>query len=82
MVGRNESTRPAAWRRAFAAILGRPRNAPGIEPPGAGVILAARHLDATEGPVRVGSTVDDATRSAINKVLDYVAKAHNTQRNG
>jgi hypothetical protein len=53
-----------------------------IRPDGA-TILAARHLDATEGPVRVGSTVDTTTRSAINRVLDYISKAHNQpDRNG
>jgi ribosomal protein S27AE len=47
-----------------------------IRPDGA-TIMAARHLDASEGPVRVGSTVDTTTRSAINRVLAYIAKAHN-----
>lgn len=49
-----------------------------IDPPDGSTILAARHLDATEGRVQVGSTVDAATRSAINRVIDYVAKAHNS----
>lgn len=49
-----------------------------IEAPNAATILAARHLDATEGPVRTGCTVDTATRSAINHVLNYVAQAHNS----
>ena len=49
-----------------------------IDPPGEAVILAARHLDATEGRVQAGSTVDMATRSAITTVLRYVAKAHNS----
>jgi hypothetical protein len=53
-----------------------------IDPPGGAVILAARHLDATEGPVQIGSTVDASTRSAIDRVLDYVAKAHNSQTIG
>lgn len=46
--------------------------------PSEAVILAARHLDATEGPVQVGRTVDTATRSAITTVLRYIAKAHNS----
>lgn len=50
-----------------------------IDAPSEAVILAARHLDATEGRVQVGSTVDTSTRSAITRVLDYVAKAHNTR---
>jgi hypothetical protein len=49
-----------------------------IDPPGEAVILAARHLDATEGRVQVGSSVNESTRSAITCVLNYVAKAHNT----
>ncbi len=49
-----------------------------IDAPSEIVILAARHLDATEGPVQVGRLVDSATRSAITTVLRYVAKAHNT----
>lgn len=49
-----------------------------IESPNAATILAARHLDATEGPVRTGSTVDTATRSAITQVLNYVSAAHNS----
>ena len=48
-----------------------------IDPPDGATILAARHLDPTEGPVHVGATVDTATRSAITAVLRYVAKAHN-----
>lgn len=50
-----------------------------IDAPDGPTILAARHLDATEGRVQVGSTVDTSTRSAIDRVLDYVAKAHNSQ---
>lgn len=46
-------------------------------PPDELTILAARHLDTTEGPVQIGSTVDAATRFAINQVLRYVAAAHN-----
>jgi hypothetical protein len=49
-----------------------------IDAPDGSTILAARHLDATEGPVQIGSTVDTAARSAINRVLDYIAKAHNS----
>lgn len=53
-----------------------------IEPPGEAVILAARHLDQNEGPARVGTVIDPATRGAINAVLRYVAKAHNAPRHG
>lgn len=49
-----------------------------IDPPNGATVLAARHLDATEGPVQVGSAVDAATRSAITTVLRYVARAHNS----
>lgn len=49
-----------------------------IDAPNGATVLAARHLDATEGPVQVGSTVDTATRSAITVVLRYIAKAHNS----
>ena len=48
-----------------------------IDPPGEAVVMAARHLDWTEGPVQTGTTVDMSTRSAINCVLRYIAKAHN-----
>jgi hypothetical protein len=48
-----------------------------IDPPSEMVILAARHLDQTEGRVQTGTTVDASTRSAINAVLDYIATAHN-----
>lgn len=48
-----------------------------IDPPGGAVILAARHLDQTEGRVQTGTTVDASTRSAINAVLNYIATAHN-----
>ena len=48
-----------------------------IDPPGEAVILAARHLDATEGRVQVGSSVDAAARSAITCVLNYIATAYN-----
>jgi len=49
-----------------------------IDPPDGPTILAARHLDATEGPVQVGRTISTADRSAIDRVIAYVAKAHNT----
>ncbi|WP_405960810.1 hypothetical protein OG235_27995 [Streptomyces sp. NBC_00024] len=48
-----------------------------IDAPSEMTVLAARHLDATEGPVQVGRTVDTATRSAITTVLRYIATAHN-----
>jgi hypothetical protein len=48
-----------------------------VDPPSEMVILAARHLDATEGRVQVGAIVDTSTRSAITTVLRYIAKAHN-----
>jgi hypothetical protein len=51
-----------------------------VEPPGEAVILAARHLDATEGRVWIGSVIDVATRSAMDTVLTYVARAHNARR--
>lgn len=49
-----------------------------IDAPDGPTILAARHLDANEGRVQVGTTVDSGTRSAITQVLGYVAKAHNS----
>ena len=49
-----------------------------IDAPDGPTILAARHLDAIEGPVQVGATVTTATRSAIDQVLRYIAKAHNS----
>lgn len=49
-----------------------------IDPPDGSTVLAARHLDATEGPVQVGGTVDTATRSAISTALAYIARAHNS----
>ncbi|MEV4861445.1 hypothetical protein [Streptomyces ossamyceticus] len=49
-----------------------------IDAPSEAVILAARHLDATEGPVQVGRYVDASTRSAITTVLRYISKAHNS----
>lgn len=56
-------------------------NLPTPEPPDALTILAARHLDATEGPVQVGSTIDQSTRFAIDRVLHYIARAHNGRAN-
>ncbi|MFF7880998.1 hypothetical protein ACH40F_08030 [Streptomyces sp. NPDC020794] len=56
----------------------QPRKRITIETPDGSTILAARHLDATEGRVQIGSTVDTATRSAITQVLGYIAKAHNS----
>lgn len=49
-----------------------------IDAPDAATILAARHLDATEGRVQTGTTVDTATRSAITQVLRYISTAHNS----
>lgn len=49
-----------------------------IDAPGEMVILAARHLDATEGRVQPGAIVDSSTRSAITTVLRYVSEAHNS----
>mgnify|MGYP001559552543 FL=1 len=51
-----------------------------VDAPSEMIVLAARHLDATEGPVRVGSAVTTTTRSAITTVLGYIAKAHNSSR--
>lgn len=48
-----------------------------LEPPSEAVILAARHLDAAEGPVQVGRTLTAEDRGAINTVLRYIARAHN-----
>jgi hypothetical protein len=48
-----------------------------IAPPTGATVLAARHLDQTEGPVQVGAVIDQGTRSAINTVLRYIATAHN-----
>jgi hypothetical protein len=57
----------------------QPRKRITIDVPSEMTILAARHLDATEGPVQIGSTVDTATRSAITTVLRYIATAHNAE---
>ena len=48
-----------------------------LEAPSTGTVLAARHLDIQEGPVQVGTVVDQSTRSAITQVVRYVAQAHN-----
>jgi hypothetical protein len=40
-------------------------------------VLAARHLDETEGPVQIGRVITALDRSAINTVLRYVARAYN-----
>ena len=56
----------------------QPRKRITIEAPGELTIHAARHLDATEGPVQPGTIVDEATRAAINQVLRFVATAHNS----
>ena len=47
-----------------------------IDAPDSVTILAARHLDETEGPVQIGDVVTASTRGAINRVLNYIAKAH------
>lgn len=47
-----------------------------IDRPPSMVILAARHLDETEGPVRVGHVVTESDRGAITAVLRYIAAAH------
>lgn len=45
------------------------------------VILAARHLDLTEGRMGLpGHVVDDSDRSALTAVLGYVAKQHNAPK--
>lgn len=61
-----------------AAMTDQTRKRITIDPPSEATILAARHLDATEGRVQIGSVVDSATRSAITTVLRYIAKAHNS----
>lgn len=53
------------------------RAQPGIPRPNELTILAARHLDAIEGPVQIGRALTADDRSAINAVLRYVARAHN-----
>lgn len=58
--------------------MSAPRKRITIDAPSEAVILAARHLDATEGPVQVGATVDASTRSAITTVLRYISEAHNS----
>jgi hypothetical protein len=61
-------------------MTGQSRQRITIDAPDGSTILAARHLDANEGRVQIGSTVDTAARSAITTVLRYIAKAHNAQR--
>lgn len=56
----------------------QPRKRITIGAPDGSTILAARHLDANEGRVQVGATVDMAARSAITRVLGYIATAHNS----
>lgn len=56
----------------------QPRKRITIDAPDSTTVLAARHLDATEGRVQVGTTVDSATRAAISQVLRYIATAHNS----
>jgi hypothetical protein len=41
------------------------------------VLLAARHLDETEGRVQVGRRLDPTDRAAIDCVLGYLARIHN-----
>lgn len=64
-------TRPGAVRTSSASRCIT------IDAPDGATVRAARHLDASEGPVQTGYTVDAATRSAIDRVLDYIAMAHN-----
>lgn len=56
----------------------QPRKRITMDAPSELTIHAARHLDATEGRVQVGSLVDTSTRSAITQVLRYIAAAHNS----
>lgn len=58
-------------------LTDQPRKRVTIDAPDESTILAARHLDPTEGRVHVGSIIDTSTRSAINRVIDYIAEAHN-----
>lgn len=48
-----------------------------IPPPDEATVLAARHLDETEGPAQIGTLMTASTRGAINRVLRYIAMAHN-----
>jgi hypothetical protein len=48
-----------------------------IDRPNEITILAARHLDQTEGPVQTGRLLTTDDRAAINTVLRYVSRAHN-----
>lgn len=56
----------------------QPRKRIVVDAPSEMVVLAARHLDATEGPVQISRYVDASTRAAITTVLRYVAEAHNS----
>lgn len=47
-----------------------------IERPASIVLIAARHLDETEGPMRVGHVLTDTDRSALNAVLRYISAAN------
>lgn len=47
-----------------------------IERPSSMVILAARHLDETEGPCREGHVLTPNDRSAITTVLRYISAAN------
>jgi hypothetical protein len=56
-----------------------PHRAPsaGGERPGEAVVLAARHLDLTEGPLGLpGHALDNADLSAIRTVTRYIAEQH------
>lgn len=75
----DEITRALDGQSVYDITQAEPDEAPPrINPPDGTTILAARHLDATEGRVQVGSIVDTSTRSAIDRVLGYVTKAHNS----
>ena len=71
------------WRQASGpTVADASRPTVTIEPPGEAVVLAARHLDPTEGRAQHGPLIDSDTRGAINTVLRYVAMAHNAPRSG
>lgn len=73
-----DAWKPAPVLDAVMELLGvQAQLSQKTEAPDAIVILAARHLDATEGPVQIGSTVDRSTRFALDQVLRYIAQAHN-----
>jgi len=42
--------------------------------PSAFVVLAARHLDPTEGVMQAGHVVTDSDVAAVHKVISYVAE--------